>query len=329
MNSKDLGADLALAWPDAEIGIMGAEAGGRRSSTGATLAAADDPEAERDRLAAEYAEEHVSARWPRAGLRGRAGRAARHAPPAGGRAGGRSRTPGRVRQRTGEHPAVTDLRRPRRQLHRRAWSPASRAGRTRWRARSGRGTRYENLAWVGRHQRPTSSASSSTRALELRARRGDARVRRERRARVGAAGRRTPTPSRLARMFARLRARRRRLQIVSPPPIRTSRASSTCARARARGSRRACAASTRRAARVARAHGVALLEGFDHPAATERDTYADDGFHPSAEGHRRAAADVPARAAGRRRKPARRRSPGRHDDLFERTSTRCGRASAS
>ena len=30
MNSKDLGADLALAWPDAEIGIMGPEAGGRR-----------------------------------------------------------------------------------------------------------------------------------------------------------------------------------------------------------------------------------------------------------------------------------------------------------
>ena len=28
MNSKDLGADLAFAWPDAEIGVMGAEAGG-------------------------------------------------------------------------------------------------------------------------------------------------------------------------------------------------------------------------------------------------------------------------------------------------------------
>ena len=25
MNSKDLGADLALAWPDAQIGIMGAK----------------------------------------------------------------------------------------------------------------------------------------------------------------------------------------------------------------------------------------------------------------------------------------------------------------
>ena len=41
---------------------------------------------------------------------------------------------------------------------------------------------------------------------------------------------------------------------------------------------------------VAARHGVALLEGFDDPAAAERDTYADDGFHPSAGGHRRAAA---------------------------------------
>jgi lysophospholipase L1-like esterase len=42
--------------------------------------------------------------------------------------------------------------------------------------------------------------------------------------------------------------------------------------------------------RVAKRHGVALLDGFDHPAANERGTYADDGFHPSPEGHRRAAA---------------------------------------
>jgi lysophospholipase L1-like esterase len=41
---------------------------------------------------------------------------------------------------------------------------------------------------------------------------------------------------------------------------------------------------------VAERHGVALLDGFDDPAAAERDTYAADGFHPSPEGHRRAAA---------------------------------------
>jgi acetyl-CoA carboxylase carboxyltransferase component len=55
MNSKDLGADYVFAWPTAEIGVMGAvPAVGvihRRA-----LAAADDPDAERARLAAEYAE---------------------------------------------------------------------------------------------------------------------------------------------------------------------------------------------------------------------------------------------------------------------------------
>ena len=47
MNSRDLGADLVLAWPDAELGIMSARAAvgivNRRE-----LRAADDPEAERD-----------------------------------------------------------------------------------------------------------------------------------------------------------------------------------------------------------------------------------------------------------------------------------------
>jgi acetyl-CoA carboxylase carboxyltransferase component len=60
MNSKDLGADLAFAWPGAEIGVMGAkQAVGviRRRD----IAAADDPEDERERLADEYAEEHLGA----------------------------------------------------------------------------------------------------------------------------------------------------------------------------------------------------------------------------------------------------------------------------
>ena len=55
MNSKDLGADYVFAWPQAEIGIMGAKPAvgviHRRQ-----LAAADDAEAERERLAAQYAE---------------------------------------------------------------------------------------------------------------------------------------------------------------------------------------------------------------------------------------------------------------------------------
>jgi acetyl-CoA carboxylase carboxyltransferase component len=54
MNSKDLGADFVFAWPQAEIGVMGAAPAvgilHRRH-----LAASPDPEAERDRLVDEYA----------------------------------------------------------------------------------------------------------------------------------------------------------------------------------------------------------------------------------------------------------------------------------
>jgi acetyl-CoA carboxylase carboxyltransferase component len=60
MNSRDLGADLVLAWPDAELGIMSARAAvgivNRRD-----LQSAPDPEGERERLAAAYADEHLRA----------------------------------------------------------------------------------------------------------------------------------------------------------------------------------------------------------------------------------------------------------------------------
>jgi acetyl-CoA carboxylase carboxyltransferase component len=55
MNSKDLGADYVFAWPQAEIGVMGAKPAvgiiHRRA-----LAAAADPEFERERLAEDYAQ---------------------------------------------------------------------------------------------------------------------------------------------------------------------------------------------------------------------------------------------------------------------------------
>jgi len=55
MNSKDLGADYVFAWPGAEIGVMGA-----RPAVGVIhrreLSRAQDPEAERERLATRYAE---------------------------------------------------------------------------------------------------------------------------------------------------------------------------------------------------------------------------------------------------------------------------------
>jgi acetyl-CoA carboxylase carboxyltransferase component len=60
MNSKDLGADMAFAWPGAELGIMGAQPAvgiiHRRE-----LAAAEDPVAAREQLAAAYTEEHLGA----------------------------------------------------------------------------------------------------------------------------------------------------------------------------------------------------------------------------------------------------------------------------
>ena len=52
MNSKDLGADYVFAWPDAQIGVMAAS-----SAVGIIhrreLAAAEDPAAAREELAAE------------------------------------------------------------------------------------------------------------------------------------------------------------------------------------------------------------------------------------------------------------------------------------
>ncbi|HET6865449.1 MAG TPA: acyl-CoA carboxylase subunit beta [Solirubrobacteraceae bacterium] len=61
MNSKDLGADYVFAWPRAQIGVMAA-----RSAVGIInrreLAAADDPEEERDRLAQNYAETRLCPR---------------------------------------------------------------------------------------------------------------------------------------------------------------------------------------------------------------------------------------------------------------------------
>jgi acetyl-CoA carboxylase carboxyltransferase component len=58
MNSKALGADYVFAWPDVELGVMGAEQAvgilNRRE-----IAAASDPAARRSGLASEYAEEHL------------------------------------------------------------------------------------------------------------------------------------------------------------------------------------------------------------------------------------------------------------------------------
>ncbi|HYY06572.1 MAG TPA: carboxyl transferase domain-containing protein, partial [Candidatus Limnocylindria bacterium] len=60
MNSKDLGADMAFAWPDAEIGIMAAQ-----QAVGVLhrrrLAAVEDGGAARADLIAAYSEDHLTA----------------------------------------------------------------------------------------------------------------------------------------------------------------------------------------------------------------------------------------------------------------------------
>ncbi len=60
MNSRDLGADLVLAWPQAELGIMSARAAVKITAR-RQLQAADDPDAELARLANAYANEHLLA----------------------------------------------------------------------------------------------------------------------------------------------------------------------------------------------------------------------------------------------------------------------------
>jgi phosphatidylinositol alpha 1,6-mannosyltransferase len=94
--------------------------------------------------------------------------------------------------------------------------------------------------------------------------------------------------ARLSRMFARLRRELPQVQIVTATYPDISRFLDLRPRTRARveeGMERFNAA----VRRVARRHDVVLMESFDHPAAHARETYAADGFHPSAEGHRQAA----------------------------------------
>jgi acetyl-CoA carboxylase carboxyltransferase component len=66
MNSRGLGADLVFAWPEAEIGVMGAH-----PATGIIhrreLAASDDPVARQEALSEAYAEEHLGAEVAAAG----------------------------------------------------------------------------------------------------------------------------------------------------------------------------------------------------------------------------------------------------------------------
>ena len=94
--------------------------------------------------------------------------------------------------------------------------------------------------------------------------------------------------ARLSRMFARLRRELPHAQIVTATYPDISRFLALRPRTQARvveGMNRFNAA----VRRVARRHDVVLMESFDHPLSKAREIYAEDGFHPSAEGHRQAA----------------------------------------
>ncbi len=106
MNSKDLGADLTFAWPDAEIGVMGPkQAVGDRPQAGAGRG-------RRLRRRARPARRAVR-RGARVGRGGRAdglhrrARGARGHPRPAGRGAVRAVRSGPLRQRRGEHPAMS------------------------------------------------------------------------------------------------------------------------------------------------------------------------------------------------------------------------------
>ncbi len=107
--------------------------------------------------------------------------------------------------------------------------------------------------------------------------------------------------ARLSRMFTRLRRELPNAQIVTATYPDISRFLKLRPRTRARvveGMERFNAAIRS----VARRHDVVVMESFDHPAATARETYAADGFHPSPEGHRAAAREF-LRALRKRLRP--------------------------
>ena len=265
MNSKDLGADLVLRLAGRRDRDHGRRSRPSGSSTGARSPRPTTPRRERDRLADEYADEHLSAAAaaregfidelvePQETRRRLAGALAALS------------GAGELRQRRREHPAVTIVRGPRRQLHRgsraRAAALAGRAG-----ARSSGRTSLREPGLGGRDQRGR-RAGAARAGARARARPRHARVRGQRRP-----VQHEPDPDAYAaRLVAHVRAAAARAAAgarSSPPPIPTSGASSTCGRARARGWRRGWSCFNAACRKVARRHDVALLDGFDHPAAT-------------------------------------------------------------
>jgi phosphatidylinositol alpha 1,6-mannosyltransferase len=107
---------------------------------------------------------------------------------------------------------------------------------------------------------------------------------------------------RLSRMFARLRREQPDVMILTATYPDITQFLELRPRSRSRVER--CMGRFNAACRsVARNHHVLVLEGFDHPVANQRSTFAEDGFHPSEEGHRAAAREF-LRALRKRLRPS-------------------------
>ena len=96
---------------------------------------------------------------------------------------------------------------------------------------------------------------------------------------------------RLARMFARIRGAAPDAAVVTATYPDIGRFLELRERSRARV-RRGIADFNEVCRSVARRHDVLCLDWADHPDTTRPDYRGEDGFHPSEEGHRRAAAEV-------------------------------------
>lgn len=93
---------------------------------------------------------------------------------------------------------------------------------------------------------------------------------------------------RLGRMFGRLKAELPRATVVTATYPDISQFLDLRPRTRARVEK-GMVVFNEICRKTAHEHDVVLLEGFDHPDAGNREVFAEDGFHPSQEGHLKAA----------------------------------------
>ena len=286
MNSQALGADLVLAWPDAEIGVMAPrqavglvhrrELAAPRTPASSAPAAAPTPRAHhrpRSRRADGDVDEIVE---PGGDAR---------APGLGADRAGRSARMSSATSRVGDSFSRRAPSARRALVHRPAWPPGC------------RGWRYRNLAAAGVPQRRRASSASSPCAGPGAARSGHGGLRRQRRHPL--------RPARQIDGFAASfeRPAPRRCGAAGPRVVTAtypeSAACCRCGRTRER-MRDGPEVSTRPSATLSRRHGARLPGLAGHSGSRDRGNFAPDGFHPSDAGHRSGGRGVLAEAASAR-----------------------------